>query len=99
MVAAYDSTTPPQYDPHTAGFLMYLPDGRGVITTGAYERYTYLATNYAAKVLREKGYIVNPTEGIDVYYDQYTNKLYTIKQEQLVLFLTYVSWLRNGVYQ
>lgn len=99
VVVAYDSTTPKQYDPHNAGLLTYLTNGDAVVTSGAIDRYNYLTTNFAKKVLIEKGLTVKPNDGVADYFDQYANHLYTLDQQHMVLFLTYVAWIRSGIYQ
>jgi len=95
-LASYDASTPSGYDVQNSGFIGFLDDGRGIITSFGQLRYNTLIKTYKIRFKSYKGVDLNENDGISEYTDSKGNKLFIIDQQHLVYYAILNSWRKDG---
>ena len=95
-VASYDASTPKQYDIQNSGFIGFMDDGRGILTTFGALRYNTLVKAYRIKFKSYKGVEINENDGISEFTDKSNNKLFIIDQQHLVYYAILNSWRKES---
>jgi hypothetical protein len=92
--AAYDSTTPTQYDPFNNGFLFYASqDGRrvAIITPAARDDYNTLIQKYRVRYRDRWGVELEKDKGVTPFTDEHGNALWAIQKDYFRDF----KWMRQ----
>lgn len=98
-VAAFDASTPRQYNQQNNGFLGYVSvkneqDRRALLTPNCRNDYNNLILKYQAKFRMRYAKELTPDIGIEPYTDQYGNRLFVLDKERLGYFQILCMWQR-----
>jgi hypothetical protein len=92
---SFDSSTPAKYaDKQNSGFIGFLQNGNGIITSNAVSRYNNLVEKYEKQVLDETGTKIEKNSGI--FPIEGNNMLYEIDQQHLYYFIIMNQWNKQN---
>ena len=90
-VSSFDASTPSKYQSQqNSGFIGFLANGNGILTTNAIIRYNNLIGEYSDMVLKDTGYKLEKNSGITPINGD--NSLYEIDQQHLYYFILMNQW-------
>ena len=95
-IASYDASTPTGYDVQNSGFIGFMDDGKGILTSFGVLRYNTLVAAYKVKFKSYKGVELIENAGITEFTDKSGNKLFIIDQQHLVYYAILNSWRKEG---
>lgn len=95
-IASYDASTPTGHDVQNSGFIGFLDDGRGLITSFGLVRYNTLIKMYRLRFESYKGVRLEENSGITEYTNNNGDKLFIIDQQHLVYYAILNSWRKEG---
>lgn len=98
--AAYDDSTPKEYNPNSSGFIGYVTGENdrttgGIITKNAKTRYNNLLKDYAFQLYENERIQVKEDDGVEHYKDIYNNDLFIIHPQHLAYFMKMNRWKKE----
>lgn len=92
---SFDSSTPVKYEnKQNSGFVGFLDNGNGIITSNAVTRYNNLIVKYDEALKNETGAVIQKNSGISPIGDD--NMLYEIDAQHLYYFILMNQWNKQN---